>query len=212
MRRLLSSLVFAAGILGCTAAFANSCSNVDTMGSYDTSGISDNGNYISAVGSFRIADETDEAKQPMFNLANVFCERHFDEDGKSGSFECKVMKASVWATSAKPDPDKANCSLDVDTTEFSMKELQKGVLLGGEPLASTSCFNTTLTIDKNTKRVYQSFTRTKSADNYDKIKPGTCGALPRTQVLMNCTAWAKMRKGAAAGPGRYCDFSSSSDK
>jgi hypothetical protein len=33
---------------------------------------------------------------------------------------------------------------------------------------------------------------------------------PRTEVLMNCTGWARSRKGG--GPPRYCDFSSSSDK
>ena len=56
---------------------------------------------------------------------------------------------------------------------------------------------------------YLSFTRTKYADNYDKIKPGTCGVPHRTEVLMNCTSWARSRKG---GPPRFCDFSGSSDK
>ena len=73
-----------------------------------------------------------------------------------------------------------------------MRELQKGVLTGAEAFASTTCYNTTLTLDRNTKRVYLSFTRTKSADEYDKIRPGTCGSsLPRTEVLMNCTSWPK---------------------
>jgi hypothetical protein len=48
-----------------------------------------------------------------------------------------------------------------------MKELQRGVLSGIE--ISTSCYNSILTIDKNTKRVYLAFTRTKAADNYDRI-------------------------------------------
>jgi hypothetical protein len=38
----------------------------------------------------------------------------------------------------------------------------------------------------------------------------TCGALPCTEALMNCTAWPKMRNGE--GPPRYCDFNGSSDK
>jgi hypothetical protein len=89
-----------------------------------------------------------------------------------------------------------------------MKQLQKGILTGFEE--SSSCFNTILTIDRDAKRVFMSFTRTKSADNYDKIRPGTCGALPPTEVLMNCTSWARSRKGG--GPPRYCDFSSAGDK
>jgi hypothetical protein len=62
------------------------------------------------------------------------------------------------------------------------------------PFPSTSCYNTTLTIDRNTKRVYLSFTRTQSADKYDKIMSNTCGMAPRTQVLMNCTGWPRIRK------------------
>jgi hypothetical protein len=53
-----------------------------------------------------------------------------------------------------------------------MKELQKGILAGIKE-GSTSCFNTMLTIDRNTKRVYLSFARTKYADNYDEIKPSS---------------------------------------
>jgi hypothetical protein len=41
-----------------------------------------------------------------------------------------------------------------------------------------------------------SFTRTKSADIYDKTRPGTCRALPRTEVLMNCTGWARWASAA----------------
>jgi hypothetical protein len=94
-----------------------------------------------------------------------------------------------------------------------MEELQKGVLTGMIEEGSGACYNTILTIDRNTKRVHLSFTRTKSADNYYKIKPGTCGsgAVPRTQVLMNSTGYPRLRKYLQA-PTRYCDFSSSSDK
>ncbi len=94
-----------------------------------------------------------------------------------------------------------------------MKELQKNVLSGIEPFA-IGCFNTILTIDRNTKRVYRSFTRTEYADKYDKNSLGACGALPRTQVLMNCTAWPKIRQGAKQNqaPSRYCDFSGAGNK
>jgi hypothetical protein len=198
------------GILGCegVAYASNSCSNVDTIGTYDESGLHESAFGINAVGTFRIADETDESKQPMFNLATVSCEKQTDEMGKATGLECKITKAVVWASEGKPNTENPNCSLDLDSSSYSMKQLQKNVLTGFEE--STSCWNSILTIDRNTKRVYLSFTRTKSADNYDKIRAGTCGALPRTEVLMNCTSWARSRK--AGAPPRYCDFSGSSDK
>jgi hypothetical protein len=188
---------------------ANSCANLDVIGSYDRSGLQESDFGISAVGTFRIQDEPDENQQPNFNLAMINCERQIDENGSATSMTCKVIKAVTWANDEKPNPDKPNCSLDLDTSEFSMKQLQKGVLVGAED--SSSCFNNMLTIDRNTKRVYLSFTRTKDADNFDKIKPGTRGKLPRTEVLMNCTYWPKSRKQGVL-PSRYCDFSGSSDK
>jgi hypothetical protein len=198
------------GIFGCSStAWANSCSNVDAFSSYDESGLHESEFGISATGTFRIENEADESKQPMFNLSMVSCEKQTDDMGKTTGLECKITKAVVWASAGKPDTDKPNCSLDLDSSTFSMKQLQKGILTGFEE--SNGCFNSILTIDRNTKRVNLSFTRTKSADNYDKIRPGTCGALPRTEVLMNCTAWPRMRKGEGA-PSRYCDFSGSSDK
>lgn len=186
-----------------STAWANSCSNVDVIGSFDESGLQESEFGIYAAGTFRIAGEEDESKQPMFNLTTVNCEK--------GTLECKVTEAVVWANSGKPDADNPNCSLDLDFSEYSMKEVQKDVLTGMEPLPSTSCYNTILTIDRNAKRVYISYTRTKYADNYDRIKPGTCGAPPRTQVLMNCTGWPRSRKQGQT-PSRFCDFSSSSDK
>jgi len=207
----LQHLFIALGILGfASAACANSCANVDVIGTFDRSGLEESEYGIYAVGTFRIEGEADEGKQPTFNLAMVDCEKQFDDKGRA-SLECKVTQAAVWATSDKPNTDNPNCSLDLNSSSYSMKELQKGVLTGIE--ASTSgCYNTMLTIDRNTKRVYMSFTRTKDADRYDKIKPGTCGMLPRTQVLMNCTGWARDRKGSSRTPPRYCDFSSSGDK
>jgi hypothetical protein len=198
------------GIFGyaSVAHATNSCSNVDTFSSNDESGLRESEFGINAVGTFRIADEADESKQPMFNLTKVDCEKQIDDAGKVSGFECKLTKAVVWASEGKPDTDKPNCSLDVDTSTYSMKELQKNTLIGVEE--STGCFNTLLSIDRNAKRVYQSFTRTKYADNFDKIRPETCGRLPPTEVLMNCTYWPRSRK--AGAPPRYCDFSSSSDK
>jgi hypothetical protein len=203
---------FVAVFLGfASSAWANSCANITVMGSFDESGLQQDNEYgIYAAGTLRIAGEGDESKQPMFNLTTLNCKKQLDEFSR-GSLECKITKAVVWATSDKPDSDNPNCSLDLDSSEYSMKELQKGVLTGMEPLASTSCFNSILTIDRNAKRVYLSFTRTQYADNYDRVKPGTCGGPPRTQVLMNCTAWQKIRNKGRTPP-RYCDFSSSSDK
>jgi hypothetical protein len=196
-----------------SAAGANSCANMTVIGTYDGSGLREyeagNEFAIRATGTFRIEGEADEAKQPDFNLATVACEKHSFYGGKV-SIQCNVAKAVVWAESGKPDTDKPNCSLDVDSSTYSMKELQKGILVGTEE--STSCWNATLTINRNMKRVYLSFTRTEYADNYEKkFKPGFCGAQPRTEVLMNCTAWPRMRKQDQTPP-RYCDFSSSSDK
>jgi hypothetical protein len=109
----------------------------------------------------------------MFNLATISCEKQPDGTG----LECKVTLASVYAEPGNPDPDNPNCSLDLNSSTYSMKELQKGVLTGMEKFSS-GCYNTILTTDRNTKRVYLSFTRTGSADSYDKIKPGTCACFP----------------------------------
>jgi hypothetical protein len=179
------------------------------MGTFDESGLRESDYGIYAAGTFRIQGEADESKQPMFNLAIVNCEKQADERGRV-NLECKIMQALAWADPDKPSTDKPNCALDLISSEYSMKELQRGVLTGMEA-GSSACYNSILTIDRNTKRVYMSFTRTKEADNFDKNRPGTCGTLPRTQVLMNCTAWPRARQQGQAPP-RYCDFSSSSDK
>jgi hypothetical protein len=184
---------------------------VDVIGTFDRSGLNKSEYGISAVGTFRIAGETDEHKQPMFNLAMIDCEKQSDDRGRV-SVECKVTQAAVYANPDKPNADDPNCSLDLDVSTYSMKELQRGVLTGMEE-SSSACFNTILTIDRNTKRVYRSFTKTTSADKYDQIRSGTCGMLPPTQVLMNCTAYPRMRKLRQQGqvPPRYCDFSSYDD-
>lgn len=196
------------------ASDSNSCSNVGIKGTYDGSGLHEynfglpEGSYrISAVGTFRIAGEEDEHKQPMFNLAEVGCE---PDTAKGGNLECKITEAVVWANKGKPDSNNPNCMLDLTISTYPMKELQKGVLTGMESFNSSACYNTTLTIDRNAKRIYLSFVRTKEADNYDKIAGGTCGNTPRTQVLMNCTSSTRSRKGGKSPP-RHCDFSSSED-
>jgi hypothetical protein len=167
---------------------------------------------ISAIGTFRIAGEEDEHKQPMFNLTQIDCNNQQDDMGRV-NVECKVTRTVLVADPDNPNAENPNCSLDLDSSSYSMKELQKGVLTGMEEMSSL-CFNTILTIDRNTKRVYQSFTKTKDADHYDQIRSGTCGILPSTQVLMNCTAWPGIRANERGQntPPRYCDFSSSSDK
>jgi hypothetical protein len=126
---------------------------------FDESGITENDYQIYAAGTFRVEGEGDESKQPMFNLSTVDCEKQRDDTGRV-NVECKVMQTVVWAHPEKPDTDKPNCALDLTGGTYSMKELQKGVLIGIDN--SVSCFNTTLTVDKNTNRVYLSFTRTKS--------------------------------------------------
>src|ERR1700737_4698392 len=103
------------GIFGYTSmAGANSCAYVDVMGSFDESGLWESQVGIYASGTFRIAGESNEDKQPMFNLATINCENQHDDTGKV-SLECKVTKAVVWAKSGKPDPDNPNCSLDLDS-------------------------------------------------------------------------------------------------
>src|ERR1700730_17526076 len=60
------------GIFGYTRmACANSCANVDVIGSFDESGLRESEFGIYAAGTFRIEGEGDEDKQPMFNLATI---------------------------------------------------------------------------------------------------------------------------------------------
>ena len=97
----------AIGIFGfASTAYANSCSNLDVIGTFDESGLRESEFGINAFGTFRIEGEADEGKQPMFNLAIVNCEKQLDDKGRV-SLECKLMQAIVWAGSGKPDPDKS---------------------------------------------------------------------------------------------------------
>jgi hypothetical protein len=95
----------AIGIFGfASTACANSCANVNVIGSFDESGLTESDFGIYAAGTFRIEGEVDEAKQPMFNLATVNCEKQFDHKGRA-SLECKVTMAVVWAEPDKPNTD-----------------------------------------------------------------------------------------------------------
>ena len=77
-----------------STAYANSCANVSVIGTFDQSGLQESEFGIYTVGTFRIAGEGDEGKQPMFNLDTVHCEKQ--SDGAGGvSLECKVTKAVV---------------------------------------------------------------------------------------------------------------------
>lgn len=115
-------VVFIASLLGLASyssvASANSCSNVDAFSPNDESGLRKNEFGIYAVGTFRIEGEEDESKQPMFNLTKVDYENELDDAGRA-SMECKVTQAVVWAHSGKPEQDKPDCSLDVDTSIYN---------------------------------------------------------------------------------------------
>jgi hypothetical protein len=139
-------LTLTVAVLCCTTL-----SVVDVIGTFDESGLRESEFGIYAAGTFRIEGEGGEGKQPNFNLAMINCEKQLDERGRA-SLGCTVTQAVVWATSDKPNTDQPNCSLDLISSSYSMKELQKGVLTGIEA-SSSACYNTMLTIDRNTKRV-----------------------------------------------------------
>jgi hypothetical protein len=197
---------------GNLASAQNSCANVSIIGTWDGSGLTeDDRGGIHAVGTFRIQDEADESKQPMFNLSFVNCHKKADSSGKE-VLECEVLRSSVIAESGKPDASRPNCFLDFVSEDYEMKDLAPNVVSGMPRFRTEPCFDPVLTVNKETKRVYLSFIRSKRADKSEKIAPRMCGTkTPPTQVLMNCTMWPRMRKGGEAS-GRYCDFSTASDK
>jgi hypothetical protein len=170
------------------------------MGTYDRSGIEGNEYGINAAGTFRIEEEKDENKQPDFNLATINC---------SSTFMCTMTQASVRAKSEQPNTDTPNCTLDVDVTEYQLKEVSPGVLSGSA--GSGICYDSYLIINRNSNRVYLNFTKTKDAYKDNVKKLGLCESTPRTEVLMNCTPWAGLRKNIQT-TSRYCDFSGSGDK
>jgi hypothetical protein len=197
-------------VISTTPSWANSCSNIATMGSYDRSGIEDYAAGIAAVGTFRIEEEKDENKQPDFNLVTIDCNT-VPGSNKTASdiFMCTMTQASVRANSEQPNADKQNCTLDVDVTAYQLKEASPGVLSGSA--SSGICYDSYLIINRNSKRVYLNFTKTKDAYKDEVKKLGLCQSTPRTEVLMNCTPWAGLRKNMPT-TSRYCDFSSSGDK
>ena len=193
-----------------TPIWANSCSNIDIFGTYDRSGIEEYGDRINAVGTFRIEEEKDESKQPDFNLVTINCNSlpaNFQTN--SATFMCTMTQASVGATSDQPNTDTPNCTLDLDVTEYQLKEVSQGVLSGSAG-SGLSCYDLYLIINRNSKRVYLNFTKTKEAYKDNVKKLGLCQSTPRTEVLMNCTPWASLRNIHTAS--RYCDFSGASDK
>lgn len=178
------------------------------MGTYDSSGLEEYGSgIIVAVGTFRIEEEKDESKQPDFNLVRIDC--NSVPGGNSEIFVCTMTQASVRANSEQPNADKQNCMLDLDLTEYQLKEASPGVLSGSA--SSGICYNSYLIINRNSKRVYLNFTKTKDAYKDDVKNLGVCQSTPRTEVLMNCTPWAALRKNIQT-TSRYCDFSSAGDK
>lgn len=191
-----------------STSWSNSCSNVTTHGSFDRSGIDESEYAIYAAGTFRVEGEQDESKQPYFNLTSINCEKQREDNGKL-NITCKVTRASMYAEPDEPNTKLPNCSLDLDISEYSMQETARGIMTG--TAESGLCYNAFLSIDRNSKRVYLSFTKTKAAYEQNVTKAGVCNSIPRTQVLVNCTSWARSRKDMKVPP-RYCDFSSAGDK
>ncbi|MDH2406611.1 hypothetical protein QCM77_43220 [Bradyrhizobium sp. SSUT18] len=70
------------GMFGCSAAYAaSSCASIDAFSSYDQTPLRETSFGVGGVGTFRIAGETDENKQPNFNLAFIDCESETDDRG-----------------------------------------------------------------------------------------------------------------------------------
>jgi hypothetical protein len=97
--------VFIASLLGifgyAGAACANSCANVEVMSTWDQSGLRETEVGISAVGTFRIEGEGDEAKQPLFNLTMLNCEKQVDDRGKATGRRCSPVSTAVIRPSAQ---------------------------------------------------------------------------------------------------------------
>jgi hypothetical protein len=186
----ITSLLAIFGYASVVCAQVNTCSNV-SLGGY-TAGLAENQFGVVARGTFRIEGEEDEDEQPEFNVTEVTCNK------QPIGVECKVTSAYLFAGEGAPPSLDYPCLLDLKTEEFSMQELRNGDLKGE---ASTNlCFNTILTIDRDTKRAYKSFTKAINAS-------GDCGMIPRTQVLMNCTRSPRNPEQFQRGV-RHCDFSS----
>jgi len=211
--KIVFGIVFSLTLTDFSVA-SNSCSNIKTFGLADQSGIIDNEYGIYAIGTFRIDGEQDEHKQPMFNYSNISCENN---NNNSDIIYCTLTKASVSSEDAQPNAEMPNCDLDLDISSFVLKKITNKIYSGTDAMAGgieTTCYNTMLTIDKNSNKVFLNFIRTKYADTIEKTMPHMCNP-QTTQVLMNCTYWAKFRASRKTDkplPTRYCDFSGSGDK
>ncbi len=175
-----------------SSAHINMCSNVSTIFSYFFRDQLNEGYGFFGRGTFRIPGETDESKQPDYNLTQVACDwKYDDERQRKIGLECKVTRAGVSANPGTPNAANPSCFLDVDVSTYDMKEIARGIFVGvADGGNSTSCYNPQLTLKQNTKRVLLSFELTQYAAKYDAIAAGTCGkSPPRQQALMNCTGW-----------------------
>jgi hypothetical protein len=185
----------------------NSCSNVSIHGSHDQKGIIYVGVFgLRAVGTFRIQNELDESKQPMFNINEVSCA--FEEENK---LKCKIMTASVWAAEGSPNTEWPNCMLDLNSEEYEMQLVNGQYLVGANEQATGWCLLPTLTIDLTSRRISKSFSFSSFGNQANSGKSESemklaCGELPRTHVLMNCTPYAQMRQKVNATSQRICDF------
>lgn len=201
---MLSAMV---GITMAGDRHINSCSNINIHGSHDQKGITYAGGFgLRAVGTFRIQGEPDESKQPMFNISDISC--NFEEKNK---LKCKVTTASVWAEPGSPNTDRPNCMLDLDSQEFDMQLMNGQYLVGANEQATGWCLLPTLTINLTSQIISKSFSfstfgNQANSSNFGTENKGTCGEVPRTQVMMNCTPWAQMRQKSNNTSPRFCDF------
>ena len=106
---------------------------MDVIGTFDQSGLRENEFGIYAVGTFRIAGEEDESKQPMFNLASINCEKQPDDMGKV-SLNVKLRRL-LYGLNQVSRTQTIQIVRSISTFNISMKELQKGVLTGIETSA-----------------------------------------------------------------------------
>jgi hypothetical protein len=109
MARTVVVVILAALPATANAAHINSCSNVTTLFSYYFTDKLSEGYGFRGRGTFRIPGETDEAKQPMYNLVELSCSRK--EDTKE--LECTLTEATVSASPGAPDASSPSCHLDI---------------------------------------------------------------------------------------------------
>jgi hypothetical protein len=124
-----------------SSAHINTCSNVTTIFSYFFRDQLSEGYGFFGRGTFRIPGETDESRQPDYNLTQVACVWKYDEEKqrKSG-LECKTTRASVSSNPGNPNAANPSCFLDVDVSAYDIKEIARGIFVGvADGGNSTSC-------------------------------------------------------------------------